>query len=73
MPSYSEVPYIPNTEAFLHLVNGTSNPRASGEHDVTLESAKIKRFFYTKNTLSRVVIFSFSKLVRPAGNSFLLS
>ena len=38
-----------------------------------MESAKSKRLFYTKNTLSRFVIFSFSKFVWLSGNIFFWS
>ena len=39
-------------------------------HLFSVESAEIKRFFYTKNTLSRVVIFSFSKFWSTSWKQF---
>ena len=54
----------------IHIENLVVGPRASGERDVTLESAKSKRLFYTKNTLPRVVIFSSFKICSISWKQF---
>ena len=40
----------------VNIENLVVEPRASCERNITLEKAKSKRLFYTKNTLARVVV-----------------